>query len=222
MPRGDVYGDSLTATKYARDKGLISFPHAGFRPPKLITNTFILPAGYFALSSNNSTTVNRCNYFPLPIWEAHTFQGASVFNAGAGDNGEKFRLMVFRDDGSGGGPGTLEKDFGEVTLTAASAIRTLTSSWVAAPGMYWGAVWGDSVSSMISMAPWQEDTKCMLLDLGAEMGYFTPLGNNQIVYGMYVDTAYGAAPSTAVAATATLTSAPGGTSTPLPAFWLKA
>lgn len=197
-------------------------------PPKYITNCFYMPAGFAPTSATFTTTINRCYYFPLPIFHSRTFAGAQTFNGGAGDDTEKLRLMVFKDDGAAGGPGTLAKDFGEITLTAASASRVLTSSWAATPGLYWGAEWYETAATMYGMIPsvnaaGPTHVATEFLANHAMLGTFTAPGATLSVNPNfhYVDTPYGAAPATAVAPTATLNYANGGTPVG-PLFSLKA
>lgn len=194
-------------------------------PPKYLTNVFYLPVGYGGNSNTFVTTATRVHYFPLPIFHAHTFQGASTFNGGAADNGEKIRLMVFND--SDGAIGTLAKDFGEITLTGAAAQRNLTSSWAASPGMYWGAVWTETaitmygmIQSVVNNGPTVADTFGMK---SLMLGYFSTLPNVLQDYPLhyYVDTAYGAAPASAVAPTATERGALGTSVVVTPIFALK-
>jgi hypothetical protein len=197
--------------------------------PRLITTATYLPLGYADNTGTVTTTANRCYYVYWPISESRTFAGVNAYNQGAGDSGEKFRIMFFNDDGSSGGPGTLAKDFGEVTLGAASAYQTLTSSWAASAGRYWGAIWHDSATSMYGMSPFPAATA-----VGSALGINnysvigsindsgTNWGANAMPVAHYVDTAYGAAPSTAVAPTATLRVAFASVTPLVPAFRLRA
>jgi hypothetical protein len=232
MSRGDFFGESLTAINQARKAGALpgSMFSANQVPSRFITNAYYLPIGYFQGESAMTTTATRCYYTPLTIWTQKSFAGVSLYNTSVGDNGEKFRIMVFKDDGSGGGPGTLEKDFGEITLTAAAALRTLSSSWNALPGTYWLACWCDSASSVEAMRPFAFTSLVGIVSqpsISNFIGDFTAPTTggtgNLYTFCHYVDTAYGAAPSTAVAPTASLAgrantvAAVAGT----PAVWLK-
>jgi len=184
-------------------------------PPGFITGCYYLPAGYFQGDAAYSSVANRCMYVPLSIPKAKTFAGVCIYNSGAADNGKKFRIMVFRDDGVNGGPGTLEKDFGEVTLTGAAALRTLSSSWAALPGTYWLTSWADSAASMEVMRPFGFETLAGY-SVGPSMATYigtltAPVsgGTGDLhTFGHYVDTAYGAAPSTAVSPTASMSNRP--------------
>lgn len=201
---------------------------ANQNPPHYITNSYYLPIGYLGNGAGvgYDMTATRCYYFPLPIWEAHTFQGASIVNTGAADNGKRIRLMVFNDNGAAGGPGTLAKSFGEITLTGAGAARLLSSSWAATPGDYWGAVWCESGCNLSSMAPFEQFTQAGFAhgpQLTHFMGSFSvPSSTTVISFGHYVATAYGAAPATAVAPNATYENTPGTSAGVggLPSFWL--
>jgi len=230
MSRGDSFGENLSALKYARDRNITSLPMWGNKAPKYITGAYYLPVGYAQRDAAITCTATRCSYVPLIIWENRTFSGVSVYNTSAADTGKKIRIMVFRDDLSTGGPGTLEKDFGEITLTAAAALRTLSSSWAAVTGVYWLAFWSDSATNVEGMAPFDFQSivgyslspsiSCFVGSLNAPVTGDT---GNLHTFSHYVDTAYGAAPSTAVAPTASYayrvntTAAVGAT----PAVWLK-
>ncbi len=133
--------------------------------------------------------------------------------------------MVFNDDLATGGPGTLAKDFGEITLTGAAALRTLTSSWTAAAGAYWAAVWMQLDSAMNGITPFNFQsaagfsTGTTTLNLIGNIG--GQLGVGSLPVAHYVDTTYGAAPATAVTPTATASSI--ASATPVaPVFFLKA
>lgn len=181
----------------------------GIKPPKYITGAGYSPLGYGGTTSSLTTTATRCYYIPFPIVWAHTFTGAQMTNSGSSDSGEKCRLMMFADDGAAGGPGTLSKDFGEITFGGGAAINNLSSSWAATPGMYWGAAWFDSASAVGVMAPYiaasgvggalGRNTINLIGQMAAATTFSTDIG---MVGAHYVDTTYGAAPSTAVAPTA--------------------
>lgn len=230
MARGDGFGDNVAAIQYAKNKGVIgggSF--TGNQPaPRYVTNAYYLPSGYVAGETAMTTTATRCYYFPFAVQHQHTFQSAHVYNSGVGDNGEKIRIMVFRDQD--GGPGALEKDFGEITLTAASSLRSLASTWTASPGMYWIAVWCDSASGIFGMLTYIAKTDVgsgghgvMTMDQAiGNFGLSSSIASTRAMTQChYVDTAYGTAPSTAVAPTASVTITPFSASTVVPAVFLK-
>lgn len=204
-------------------------PYFGMKPPRTYTGATILPLGYGQGAAAMTTTATRCYYVPFPVFESRTFSGANAMNSGAGDNGEKFRIMMFNQDNVNGGPGLLAKDFGEITLTGASAFRTLTSAWAATPGMYWGAIWFDSASAMYGMMP-QVTASEVGASIGVNMHSFlgtladagAAWGTLDMPQGLYVDTTYGTAPSTAVAPTATLRQTFGSTTPVVPEFRLRA
>lgn len=197
--------------------------------PKIITGAVYPPSSYGFCVSAVTTTINRCYYFPWHIDQAHSYPSVICKNNGAGDNGEKVRIMFFKDDAAAGGPGTLAKDFGEITLTGAAAYRTLTPAtpWAATPGMYWGAFWCETAADWYGMQPVQLQTAAgysmgphmtnMIGVISTAPDFLVRLGH--VAHGHYVDTAYGAAPATAVAPTASLVGAPG-TAPLLPGFVL--
>lgn len=200
-------------------------------PPKYITGAFYPPPSFGGTATTMATTATRIYYVPFNINYSRTFAGVVTYNGGAGDNGEKIRIMMFNDDGAAGGPGTLAKDFGEITLTGASALRTLSSSWAASPGLYWGAFWAETAITMYGMTQGTVGTAVgaangpvlthLIGDLnGAGSGFFGLATG--VVACHYVDTAYGAAPATAVAPTASLTAAWASATPVVPAFLLKA
>lgn len=202
---------------------------AGKNPPHYITGAYYMPIGYTLDAGGYGVIATRVYYFPLAIWEPKTFAGAAIYNTGVGDNGKKIRLMVFNDNGASGGPGTLAKDFGEITLTGAAALRTLSSSWTASAGVYWGAVWIELSSSLSVMAPYAYTTTVgavggpQLLNYVGQITAPSDIIDAFYFLYHYVDTAYGAAPATAVAPTGTdlrglgNPAAIGG----IPAFYLK-
>lgn len=226
--RQDVFGEVTASLKSARTSGLLGGQFYGAPAPKIITGSTYYPPGYCDSVGNLGTTANRCYYVYWPIAESRTFAGVNTFNQGAGDTGEKMRIMFFNDDAAAGGPGTLAKDFGEITLGAASAYQTLTSAWAATAGRYWGAIWFDSATFMFGMTPYA---------VGSAVGGSVGINSNSLIGSIndagvmfnsqtmpsahYVDTAYGAAPATAVAPTATRYATINGLTPVVPAFRLR-
>lgn len=193
--------------------------------PHYITGATYLPPGFSNSGSGITTTVNRCYYVPFVVWEARTFQAVSTYNQGVGDNGKKIRMMVFNDNGAIGGPGTLAKDFGEITLTGAAALRTLSSSWATTPGIYWGAVWFNSASDIGTIEQFNIQTAVGSIGgsyAGAFFGDMGFTGAVRMAHCHYVDTSYGAAPSTAVAPTASIGTVGAVVVGGMPIFGLKA
>jgi hypothetical protein len=161
-------------------------------------------------SATLTTTATRLYYYPMYFDRAETLTGARTCNAGAGDNGETYRVGLYFDNGASGGPGTLAVDFGTVTLTAASAVRTLASSYaMTSPGWYWIAVHHNTACSMY----------CYRVGNSADVNLSRGIGSitssasvewdgSALQPFFYVDTAYGALASTAVAPTASTNQAP--------------
>ena len=210
---------------------MVAIPKASFffgnqDQPKYITNCFYCPDGYLPNNATVPTTATRVYYTPFAVHSSHTFQGVSCFNQSAGDNGELIRMMVFTS--IDGAVGTLVKDFGEITLTGASALRTLTSSWAASPGTYWMGHWFNSATDMYGMLPITVATAVGAVHgptMSHMIGNFTSnlnAGAGTIAAAHYVDTTYGAAPGTAVAPTATLSLTNLSTTALVPAWALKA
>ena len=87
-----------------------------------------------------------------------------AYNSGVGDNGDKVKIAAY-NEATGGGPGTLAKSFGEVTLTGASAVRNFASSWSASPGKYYLELVTDNAVGMFCMCA---------VDQATSAGFFMP------------------------------------------------
>ena len=143
-----------------------------------------------------TTTSTRLTYQPFFVQSAITFTRAYTYNNGAGDNGDTYRTGAYTD--SNGSPGTLILDFGEVTLTGASAMRTQTISLNLAP--YVGQIiWlCDHANQAAGMYGWNT----FLANLPNNQMFGAYSASFSATPSLYVDTAYGALASTAVAPTA--------------------
>lgn len=130
----------------------------GLGPPRLLSGKMILPP-HLMRDTNAGMITTGARYYivPFPVAKPTTFSGAKFFNSGAGDNGDKVKIAAYSESSSGG-PGLLAKDFGEATLTAAAAIRTLASSWNAAPGMYYLELVSDNAVGLWAMSPMHQVT----------------------------------------------------------------
>lgn len=157
-----------------------------------------------------TTTATRLYYYPMYFDRAETLAGARTCNGGAADNGETYRVGLYFDDGASGGPGTLAKDFGQVTLTAAVAVRTLASSYtMTSPGWYWIAVHHNTACAMYAYEAAVATDLNFCRNIGSiTVGTANEWNGNQLEPFFYVDTAYGALASTAVAPTASTVAAP--------------
>jgi hypothetical protein len=157
-----------------------------------------------------TTTATRAYYIPYFVAEAVTFSSLLTFNQGVGDNTDTYRLAIYANDGTAG-PGTLIQDVGEVTLTGASALRTLSATinleayanqwvWV----MFHANQAADMYDMKCSISTADYTTRALMFGtLGSEFASTTA---DRIF--RYVDTAYGAAAATAVTPTATTAAAP--------------
>lgn len=113
---------------------------------------FIPPHMRLVASAVTATmTAARYYYVPFVIEYNKTYAGAWCKNATAGDSGKKIKIAIYNESASGG-PGTLAKSFGEVTLGAASALQNFASSWAATPGRYYLAIVSDTAPTMYLMA----------------------------------------------------------------------
>ena len=188
----------------------------GVLPPIWMAGTHVFPSWCIDDPAALTTTATRLYYYPIYLDRVVAFAGARTFNSGAGDNGEVYRVGVYAE-ATAGGPGALAKDFGEVTLTGAAALRTLASAWTnARPGWYYIAVHADSafaiyafrsivsISSVGYVATYIARGSIGALNPGSAE-WATPADGYQF---MYVDTAYGALAATAVAPTNSTPAAP--------------
>lgn len=117
--------------------------YSGVLPPIIASGHALFPP--HLVPSSYTLTATAARYYTVPFYipRATTFAGVKFRNSGAGNNGHKVKIAFFNEL-AGGGPGTLAKSFGESTLTGAAAIRTLTSSWAATPGWYYGEIVADN------------------------------------------------------------------------------
>ena len=206
-----TFNDAYIANLVASRAG----PALGVKPPPYASGryyapTFLQPDGV----NNLTTTSTRLYYIPTYIWEAHTFAGFGIYNAGAGDTGETLRLGIYTD--SAGKPGTLAAAGAEITLGGAAAdndgLVSFTPSYI---GWYWLAAHFNSAASVrAGNAPGTR-----LSDVGyvasapSFVSFIGALSPSAIQSGtwpacFYVDTVYGALASTPVAYTATTGTAP--------------
>lgn len=182
----------------------------GIPAPSYMTGCSYIPHYIQATGVTVSTNANDLFYFPFFARKTQTFAGAKTFNQSAGDTGEKIRIGVYTDSASG--PTTLVKAFGEITLGAASAEQTLSSSQsLTGPAWYWLAIHFDSATAMFGMASIQGVTAAGAVlpnILSSQLGTIglqvnTTASSNRFC-GMLVNTAYGSLASTAVAPTSTV------------------
>lgn len=192
--------------------GAISVPGAPFAG--FSTGRYLWPQwGAFGSAMTITTTSTRLYYYPIYIPKAQTFASASVYNSGAGDNGETLRIGIYSNNN--GLPGTLLSAYTEITLTGAAAERNVAVSLSLSAGWNWCAIHHNSAAAMYGInASYQLSAAGMLPNLATQaikdFGTlaFAPtfdynLGSQGAYAGFYVDTAYGALASTAVAPTNT-------------------
>lgn len=166
-----------------------------------------------------TTTATRLYYIPyyFPVTNL-SYTGLKTRNTGAGDNGEVYRVGVYQASFTTGLPSTLVADVGEVTLTGAAATRTTASSWTA-PYVGWGFLCLhantacalqalSNVNSGGSAAGYVANTLARTMFPTSDIDATTNAINAGTFAAYYVDTAYGALASTAVAPTAFTNLAP--------------
>ena len=111
---------------------------------------YYLPSINFGLAASLNMSQDVLKYVPFVPFATHTFTAIGLYNGNPGDNGEKFRLGIYNDDGNGS-PGTLLDDSGEVTLDAATALREIVISEELSAGViYWLAMVNDSLTSFLA------------------------------------------------------------------------
>lgn len=169
-----------------------------------------LPYG-MTLQGNITTAADDRFYFPFFVDRTVTFSGARTWNGGAGDTGETLRLGVYSNNN--GLPDVLLKDFGEITLTGATALRTLANAvTLPGPAWYWQCSAYSAASTMRGMTPLATVSSVGFMPVtpinmltGFKLTTIPSItaGLNQSA-GFYVSTAYGALPSTATAPTSEL------------------
>lgn len=139
------------ATKFGLAQAVTGGIMGGVKPPLIMPGEVMLPPHCLTTSSAVTMTASRIYYIAFRIEHIHAFAGAKTFNTGTGDNGKKVKIAIYSQAATGG-PGDLLKDFGEITLTSAAAIRTLASSWTPTEeGWVYGAICSDTDPAMLSM-----------------------------------------------------------------------
>jgi hypothetical protein len=190
---GGISGPMQGAPFIGYDTGIRNVPH------------------YITLSGTAlTTTATRAYYAPFFVAEPVTFASAVTWNQGAGDNGDTYRIAIYANDGTAG-PGTLIQDVGQVTLTGAAATRTLSVAinlqaysgrWV------WLMFHANQAAAMEDMRTENADGVYRGINVGFGTFGDYVAGANAIAVFRCVDTAYGAAASTAVTPTDSLTTMP--------------
>lgn len=190
--------------------GIVNGSFGGVAPPLFLSGKVYIPHWMFSSGGTATVVANQIMYIPYFVPRTTTFAGAKAYNQGAGDNGKKMRIAVY-GEAAAGGPGALLKDFGEITLTAASAERTLANSvTLSGPAWVYLACNFDTTPAMFAMRPSFFSSNVGIstgLNFGHQFGSFglqvstTALSNMPGVD--YVASAYGAFASTAVTPTAT-------------------
>lgn len=119
----------------------------GVRPPKAMAGTFIRGPHMIGSATNFVATAALYYMYPIYLIAGDVFAGAAFYNQSAAQSGHKVKIAIY-NEAAAGGPGTLAKSFGEVTLTAASAVRQIASSWtVPTTGWYYMELVGDSATN---------------------------------------------------------------------------
>lgn len=180
---------------------------AGVKPPKYLSGKFYLPQHCFPTSNTITLTATRRVYIPFFCAHTQTFAGIKFYNSGTGDNGKKVRTGVYAESATGG-PGALVAECSEVTLTGAAAIRTATGSLALVGGrMYFLTLQADTAPVLYGMTSQEASTVASVFatHLGAFALDVSSANANTLPMADYVDTTYGAFPSTATAPTASYT-----------------
>lgn len=165
-----------------------------------------------AIVTAMSTTSTRLYYIPYYVDQIFQFTGIKTRNQSAAQAGNTYRCGIYAINTTTFLPGALLQDCGEVTLTGAVAERTLASSFTPTYiGWHFLAIHANQVSSMAKSASSVNAATSGGYD-GINMGYvfgIPALNGSYASFGAYyVDTAYGALASTAVAPTGIVIEAP--------------
>jgi hypothetical protein len=190
-----------------------SGPFNGILPPAYVSGVGASYPPHWALyhTGTLNTTATRLYYIPFYFNSLTAFTGLRSYNSGAGDNGEVFRMGVYEaaltSSGGRGLPGTRLVDCGEVTLTGASAVRTLASSFTPTyVGWHWLAYHANSAAAMYAVVNANQAGSPAYIGTSFSLPVSAALGSQ--FGGLYVDTAYGALAASAVAPTGVDFSAP--------------
>lgn len=181
-------------------------PIGGAPLPKIMSGAGIKPHIFQVdASSGLTTTATRLYYVPIYLPQIYTFAGMKTRNGNTSDNGDTFRMGLYAE-ATAGGPGSLVNDCGEVTLDASAAIRTLSSSFSnTAIGWHYMAFHSNQAVLINQM-------KVATANNVGSGGDGMPVLTFDVSAGakavLYVDTAYGALASTAVAPTASTDAGP--------------
>lgn len=162
--------------------------------------------------STITTGTGRIYYTPLYVAESRSFAGVATFNtAGTASGGETYRVGLYSHTAAAG-PTALEIDFGQVTLTTTNAERVLSSAVSLTKGWHWWAIQTQQaigLSYMFSMGGILSAAGYAAQHFGASFkGAITTATVSTNKGFMYVDTAYGALATAAVAPTTDTNLAP--------------
>lgn len=191
---------------------MVAIPNSAFfgvPPLGTISGAAVLYPPHWAIVDSNevatlTTTATRLYFIPYYFSEVVSFTGLKSRNSGAADNGKTYRCGVYQKSPTTNLPSTLIQDCGEVTLTGASAERTLATAFTPAYiGWHYLAFHANTGAVMVRMA-----SQMPFSDAGIPGGislsnaFGVSAANVRQFGAYYVDTAYGALASTAVAPTA--------------------
>lgn len=189
-----------------------SGPSTGVVPPKVATNFMIGPHYMMGLSTI-SYSANDLIYIPIWISEISTWAGIKTRNGGAGDSGDVYRVGIYAE-ASTGGPGSLIRDCGTVTLDASAAIRTTASSFSNTYiGWHYLAVHFQNAILMSHMVCEAQDSAVARYPLNVAAQAMPSISDAMNSWGgqspiPFINSAYGSLASTAVTPTSTITSCP--------------
>jgi len=155
----DVFGEVLAALSVAQERGKLSGVY-GVPPVKFRSGDLIVPQHLMLSFYPYTYTASLYVEVPIYIERVETFSGVKFHNSTTSNRGAKVKAAIYGETDAGGR--SLAKNFGEVTLDATAALRTLASPWTPdKPGWYFlrsvadGAVnvYGMAASSRIANSP---------------------------------------------------------------------
>lgn len=115
------------------------FPSGGYPLLPHAAGSFYMPTLPFSNTANAVSNANVQTFAPFYVPVTTTATSLTVRNTTTTDNGEKCRLGIYGTT-TGGKPGALTVDGGELTFAGAAAFNVLTISTVlTGPAWYWSS-----------------------------------------------------------------------------------
>lgn len=182
-----------------------SGPYGGLPPPIPVAGMGFLPYGYTADGGTKTMTNGIMYISPWPIFRTQSFSGSQFYESGAGNTGNKMRIGLYAEALTGG-PGTLLKDFGEVSMSGSAAVRQSASAYTAIGPQMCYIVGLSNASSLVASMNFLQSVSSVGLyvppALSSLLGDFSgariaAAAASSALIGWTASQTYGALPSTA-------------------------